>query len=203
MSKKVFAIDFDDCLVPFDVPFRAWVGKTQGIILADADCVPGKFHYDDAYPNSGLTGDDFGVLIDDYTKTASVDIEPYEMVLESLKILSEFFSLHVVTARPPKHLNVLMGSIDRHFGSGFFDGVHAVGSQDGHKRTTKIDAYNEISAVAAIDDADHNVNAAISVGLTGFSIQYPDHKHNGHSLSPDALVVRSFKEVIDYFRSQN
>ena len=196
MSKEVMAVDFDDCIIPFDTPFRQWALTEHAIVLDKEKAVKGKFHYDEAYPESGLTSSLTGQLIDQYLAEASVETVPYDGVIEDLQMLIDFFDLQIVTARPPEHRDVTVASIERHIGAGVFSAVHTAEYNGDHKLTSKVSTYRRIDAKVAIDDADHNVNAAIEAGLIGISVQYPEHTHNGHNLHEDALVVASLKEII-------
>ena len=196
--KEVFAVDFDDCVIPFDAPFRAWIQTETGITLHTDDVVPGKFHYDEAYPDCGLLKEDFAQLIDNYITNASADVPPGEGTVEALEQLSEVFELHIVTARPHQHLEVTRQSVYQHFGEHIFNGIHTAEFNGDHSTTSKVTIYKKIGAIATVDDADHNINAAIKAGMIGISLQHPDHHHNGHTLPPTAITVSSLSEILQH-----
>ncbi len=198
MPKEVLAVDFDDCIVPFDIPFRSWLHEEHGVDLRAVKAVKGKFHYDEAYPKSGISKEQFGKFIDSYTEGFSSEAPPYPGAKEGLEQLSEVYELHIVTARPPQYRDVTEASVEQHIGVGVFEAVHTAEYNGDHKLTSKVSTFKKIGAVAAVDDADHNVNAAIGAGLKGFSIQLPEHSHNGHNLHESAIVIAGLGEILQY-----
>lgn len=202
MSKEVLAVDYDDCLVPFQDAFKTWLLGAHGHDLYNHTPVPGKFHYDEAYPDCGIDASSFSSYIEQYTEEASIDTAPYGGVEEALTELAEYYELHVVTARAQKYRNVTERAIEKYFGGDLFQGVHTAEFNGSHKKISKVSMYRYIGATATVDDADHNINAAIEVGMRGFSIQYPDHSHNGHSLHPEAVVVASFDDIVRYTKTE-
>ena len=193
-NKEIIAVDYDDCVVPFDIPFRNWMHDEHGIDLLSVKAIEGKFHYDEAYPDSGLTAKEFTELLNQYTLTKSIETPAYEAATEGLTLLVERYDLQIVTARPPTHKAITIESVKLHF-PGIFSDVHTAEYSGDHKMTSKVSTYRKIGAFAAIDDADHNVNAAIGAGLVGISIQYPSHNHNGHNLFREAVVASNLTEV--------
>lgn len=198
MRKPVLVLDFDDCLIPTDVPLREWITREKGIDLVSVKRVPGKFMYEEAFPDSGLTATIATSLVDEYIATASINTLPFEKVIETLEELHRHFELHVVTARPDIHHDVTLKSVEKHFKPGLITDVHSVGGSGHTKHTTKEQKYRELHAVATVDDGDHNVNTAIEAGLLAFSLQHPTHEHNGMALHADAIVITDFSEMLDY-----
>ena len=161
MDKEVFAVDYDDCLVPFQDAFKTWLRDTHGHDLCQHTPVLGKFHYDEVFPDSGIAADSFSRFIDQYTEEASIDTAPYEGVHEALVELAELYELHIVTARAPKYRAITEQAAEKYFGSNVFEAVHTAEFTGNHKETSKVSMYRHIGATATVDDADHNINAAV------------------------------------------
>lgn len=198
MIGDVFALDKDDCFKPFTIPFLNFVYNETGVLLKPEDGVPGKYHFDEAHPECGITSDEFTTMIDTFILEHSAEVEPFPDAMNAIQALANITDIHLVTARDPKYKDVTLSSIDRHIGLQYFKDVHVMGSNDSYKKVTKVDTYVAIGASSTADDADHNINAAIDAGLKAFSVQYNGLFHGGHDLDPRAIVVSSLSEILQY-----
>lgn len=194
-KRETFGLDLDDCVSPFDAPFRLWLEEEKGIYLVDR--VEGQFAYSEAYPGQ-ITEREAIDLIKEFTWEASVDMmKPYPGAVEAIEEISTQLDIHVITARPKAERAPTQTLVDKYIGE-YVVALHMPNTGDEHSTASKATVCNEIGAIAHVDDSDSNVWKVIegTNGATkGLLLKDEEHVHNGAVVHEDAIIIPDLMTV--------
>ncbi len=198
-DKEILALDYDDHIAPFIVPFRQWMLEVHNYDMGE----PQKpvFSMSEAYGSpAGGTWDEY---IHDFTTNASFERQvPDDDAIETIKELSKIFKLHVITSRPAEHKEVTALSIEKHIGE-YIEELHLPTQEGGNPiETDKGVICKKIDAKALFDDADHNVAKAMNNGVQAVLMKREYHYFNGLHVPKGTLVVRSWNELGELARER-
>lgn len=188
--KKVVALDLDDLIYPFVPPLVPFLSKELNRELCLEDfhtftfdevlgCQPGEAFY----------------MVNRFFFSLKEHPSPIEGAIESIKELSEHFTLVIVTSRDESLRDMTTTWLDQHFGTHLND-LQLCGTYDpkNSNARTKAAVCREIGAIALVDDVPPNLESIASDGKQG--LLFGDFPWNRHAVLPDGVVrVSDWNEV--------
>lgn len=198
-TKPVLAVDFDDILFDFNETFRNYHNTRYGTAYAFEDLK--------TYEIEKILGCDIPEknrrILEFYHSREHVEGIVIPGALDSLELLSAWYSLHIVSARPDTVSEATHVWLEVNRSLQLFEKLHFTGHYHANakslKRLSKADICLELGAKVFIEDALHN---AASVAQVGIPVLLYDKPWNQGELHPNITRVHSWSEIVSRLATQ-
>lgn len=195
-TKKVIAVDFDDVLMHFNTSFLTFHNRLFGTNLIYENLT----RYDDWEIVYGCDKQTMAERAKHfYHSPDHMLVPPVSGAVEAIELLSETYSLQIVTSRPDSTRSPTLKWLDNHFPSLFHD-FHFTNIYAGAlnvKPKPKSEVCREIGAVLLIDDA---MKHARDVAESGIPALLPDRPWNQEGEPSGVHRVHSWGEIVKWIR---
>ncbi|MCB9818732.1 hypothetical protein H6788_00975 [Candidatus Nomurabacteria bacterium] len=196
MPKKVIAVDFDDVVMHFNAGFLDFHNRLFGTSLVYENLT----RYDDWEVVYGCDKDTMAERAHSfYHSPEHMLASPVSGAVEAIRLLSETYSLQIVTSRPDSTRPPTLKWLDNHFPRLFhnfhFTNIYA-GTLD-TKPKAKSEVCREIGAIVLIDDA---MKHARDVADSGVPVLLPDRPWNQGPDHKGVHRVHSWEETVNWIR---
>lgn len=193
MSKLVLAVDFDDVVNNFNRAFLLYNQFTHGATVRYEDLH--SYEYCVSY---GISEAEAHERIWHFCHKLHDQVKPIMSVVGALRLLKEWYDIHMVTSRCESIADITHKWIERRTPNVFTDTHFTNGFTTKHpeRRRSKVEVCRQIGAVAHVDDSlSHVGDIAAQLGIPVFM---PSRPWNKHETPAGVTRVRSFDEALEH-----
>ena len=198
MSKGVVAVDIDDVLANSTEALRIVVNKHLKVnLLPEHYQIPGDYwsHYEEVWKRHGL---EKRISLSDIEPMMEVNqshVYPYDGAFQTLKFLSKYYELIVITSRPPSWRLATEQWLDANF-SGLFKEVLFTRNSKDSDHKSKGQLLVEHNASWLIDD---NVEHALSARDKNIKVILFGNYGWHHKAPVNMMRCKDWSAVREYF----
>ena len=193
MKKPVLAVDFDDVVNNFNHAFLFYNRNVHGATQTYDD-----LHTYDYCIDYAISEKEAHERIWHFCHTRHDSVKPITSVVEALRLLKQYYDIHMVTGRcesiaPVTHY-WLEGRTPHIFDHTHF--TNSFATKHPERRRSKVEVCREIGAVALVDDALHHVgDVAAQLNIPVFMLTRPWNKHE----TPTGVTrISDFDEAFEH-----
>lgn len=197
--KKVIAVDIDDVLADSTDLIRVFANRATGLQLEPHHyAVPGPYwsYYEHVLAMNGVADEELRKKILEEWISNHDETKPMQGAVEALTVLSQKYTIVLITARDPKIRSDTEDWLKKHF-AGLYDDLHVIGNfKVVDKPKSKGQVCLEVGASWLIDDNPEHCKSAIEHGLD--TLLFGDY--GWHFDAPEHLTkCKDWASVLEYF----